>query len=89
AMTSNRNDADKNAHKASSSTKRKNKGKGKSKDTPFPANTEESLCFRVEGMKPYSIKYQDGRSFTLEKSFNLVALGNEFPNINWQFAERD
>ncbi|MCE3215928.1 hypothetical protein HAX54_004123 [Datura stramonium] len=88
-MTSNRNNTDKNARKASSSTKSKSKGKGKSKDTPIPANTKESLCLCVEGMKPYFIKYRYGRSFTPEKSSNLAGLGNEFPNINRQFAAHD
>ncbi|MCD7449531.1 hypothetical protein HAX54_000371, partial [Datura stramonium] len=28
----------------------------------------------------------DGQSFTPKKSFNLAGLGDEFPNINRQFA---
>ncbi|MCD7451380.1 hypothetical protein HAX54_011560, partial [Datura stramonium] len=74
AMTYNKKNTDSNVRKSPYSTKSKNKRLDKRKDTLVLANAEESLCFCVEGKKPCSIKYWDGRSFMLEKSFNLVGL---------------
>ncbi|MCD9643227.1 hypothetical protein HAX54_030487 [Datura stramonium] len=74
--------------KVPASGKGKSKGKGKIAETQAPANTEDSLCFCIEGMKPYFIKKQN-RSFTLEKCFNLARLDQEFSNISKQIAARE
>ncbi|MCD7462858.1 hypothetical protein HAX54_049529 [Datura stramonium] len=76
----------KQSDKGKASTSSKSKVKDKATEPQNPTNSCDDNIFYVSNMKEYYLKFQ-GRSLTPKKRFDLVRLGDDFPNINKQFDE--
>ncbi|MCE3050086.1 hypothetical protein HAX54_046446 [Datura stramonium] len=59
----------------------KSKGKDKAKATAASSNTKDAIILCMPNMKKHYLTSLD-RPLTMEKLFDLAALGDDFPNIN-------